>query len=94
MLQTPKPVPPSAPATIADAVAVLQSEGWKNLGYFAISRSHTSYLFIRRRDPANPHEKPAEFWLSSRTLVDVLRLPTLAEFQQGAPMPATGQPNG
>ena len=85
MPQTPKPAPSAAPATLADAVTALQSAGWKNLGYFAISCSHTSYLFIRRRDPANLHEKPAEFWLSSRTLADVPRLPTLAEFQQAAP---------
>lgn len=85
MPQTPKPAQSAAPATVADAVTALQSEGWKNLGCFPISRAHTSYLFIRRRDPADLHETPVEFWLSDSTLAEVSQLPTLAEFQQAAP---------
>ena len=80
MPQTPKPLTPAAPATVGDAITMLQSEGWKNLGFYT-----GSYLFIRRRDPSDLHEMPVEFWLSDSTLAKVSQLPTLAEFQQAAP---------
>ena len=79
-MPTPKPTTPAAPATVRDAITVLQSEGWKNLGYYT-----DSFLFIRRRNPSDLHEKPIEFWLNDSTLADVSQLPTLAEFQQAAP---------
>lgn len=80
MPQTPKPLTPEAPATVGDAITALQSEGWKNLGFYT-----GSYLFIRRRDPSDRHERPVEFWLSDSTLSEVSQLPTLAEFQQADP---------
>jgi len=80
MPQTPKPSSPAAPTTIGDAITVLQSEGWKNLGFYT-----GSCLFIRRRNPVDLHETPVEFWLSDSTLADVSQLPTRAEFQQAAP---------
>lgn len=79
-MPTLKPTTPAAPATIGDAITMLQSEGWKNLGFYT-----GSYLFIRRRDPSNLHETPVEFWLDDSTLAEVSQLPTLAEFQQAAP---------
>ena len=50
------------------------------------------FLWVRRRDEKDFHEKPVEFVLNEATLADVPRLPTLAEFQ-GASIPATGQTN-
>jgi hypothetical protein len=77
------------PLLIDDAFRLLIAENWRMIAHVP-----EGFLWVRRRDENNFHEKPVEFVLNSATLADVLRLPTWGEFRQGASIPATGQTNG
>jgi hypothetical protein len=72
-----------APFTIAEAFRLLMAAGWRVIAH--IPGPAGGFLWVRRQNENDFHEKPVEFVLNEATLAGVLQLPTLAEFQQAAP---------
>jgi hypothetical protein len=75
------------PFTIAEAFRLLMAAGWRMIAHTPGTAG--GFLWVRRRNESDFHEKPVEFVLNEATLAEVPQLPTLAEFQQGTSISAT-----